>query len=78
MKALLEFDLTEPEERLEHLQCVQARNAFSVLREIQEYVNFRRYKYDDPKSDAHYEECESISEEVNRMIKINLHDESFE
>jgi len=78
MKAILEFDMAEPEDRLKHLQCVQASNAFSVLREIQEYINFKRYKHDDPKSDAHYEECESIAEEVNRIIKINLHDESFE
>lgn len=34
MKATLEFDLTDPKERLSHIQCIKARDMVDALDDI--------------------------------------------
>lgn len=67
MKARLEFDLDDPDERMKHLQCVSSHKAFHALNEITEMLR-RRYKYSEAISDAHYEECDFIETEVHDII----------
>lgn len=47
MKAKLEFDLAEPDERTEHMQCLKAIDALLCLHDIAE--NYRSHdKYETP------------------------------
>ena len=46
MKATLEFDCTDGEERQEHLQCVKASDMASFIWELK-YNFWRRWKHND-------------------------------
>ena len=67
MKAKLEFDLDDFDERLKHSQCIYSDKAFQALSNIIEMLR-QRVKCKEPISDAHYEECESISSQVHTII----------
>ncbi len=74
-KAILEFDTVE--DRLEYFQALESYKAFRVIESIQTYLR-KRYKYQEPKSDAHYEEYESIRDEVSKIVcESGISDECF-
>ena len=67
MKATLEFDLNEPEDRTEHLRCVKALDMACVLFEIQRNVRKRMTTSDTPEE---YEEgVEDTLNFINELIE---------
>jgi hypothetical protein len=67
MKATLEFDLNEPEDRTEHLRCVKALDMACVLFEIQRNVRKRMTTPDTPEE---YEEgVEDTLNFINELIE---------
>jgi hypothetical protein len=45
MKAVLEFDLSDSTDRIEHKMCVRSYDAFKALEDITEYL-MRKYKHE--------------------------------
>jgi hypothetical protein len=67
MKATLEFDLNEPEDRTEHLRCVKALDMACVLFEIQRNVRKRMTTSNTPEE---YEEgVEDTLNFINELIE---------
>ena len=53
MKAILEFDLTDPDDSTEHLRCVMATDAYSALWDIQQEIR-KKWKYNEDEKEADY------------------------
>lgn len=71
MKATLSFDLSEPDQRVDHLKAVHAQEAFDAIRSIIEA--FRQLdKYTDmdtiPLDEARQVVYENIPEEIFHLI----------
>lgn len=69
MKAILEFDLSDPEDRMEHLRCIKS---FNMSLAIWDIINKIKYKYREestiPIEDLQYD-IHSILDEYNINIE---------
>ena len=69
MKAILEFDLDKPEDKIDHMRCIHSSDMASFIWELQH--NFwRKWKYDDSdfNLDTYREELGNLMDDYNINI----------
>jgi hypothetical protein len=68
MKAILEFNLDEPEERTDHLRAVKSLNIMSVLWEFDMYLRSQLKYNEDNLSDGAYEALDKAREKLYEVM----------
>ncbi len=68
MKAILEFNLDEPEESLDHLRAVKSLNIMSVLWEFDMYLRSQLKYNEDNLSDGAYEALDKAREKLYEVM----------
>lgn len=72
MKAILEFNLDDLDDRMAHLRAVNSLNLVLTISEISEYLR-KEYKYEEGYSQIEFELIKKIREKVlNILIDNNI------
>lgn len=71
MKAILEFNLDEPEDRLDHLRAVKSLNIVSVLWEFDMYLRSQLKYNDENLTNEAYEALEKAREKLYDIMNSN-------
>ena len=68
MKAILEFNLDEPEERIDHLRAVKSLNIMSVLWEFDMYLRSQLKYNDENLTNEAYEALDKAREKLYEVM----------
>lgn len=71
MKASLDFDLTDPDQRQEHLRCVKSLDMAILLHEFSEYLRNRIKNMPDTATDEEYKLLDAIHYDYFEMLQDN-------
>jgi hypothetical protein len=71
MKAILEFNLDEPEDRSDHLRAVKSLNIMSVLWEFDMYLRSQLKYNDENLTSEAYEALEKVREKLYDIMSSN-------
>lgn len=72
-KAILEFDLADPDDRLSHIRAVNATNAYAVLSEMDRWLR-EKIKYAEQDKHPSLEEVREYLFEVLVERRVSLED----
>lgn len=74
-KAILEFDLNEPEDASEHMRMIKSLSIVVVLWEMDQYLR-ARLKYEDSMSEDEYKAVDAAREKLYELM--NAHSVSLD
>jgi hypothetical protein len=71
MKAILEFDLDNPDDKMSHLRCIKATEMMITLWEIDQHLRSLTKYASDTTSDETYDELVKVRERLREIMDEN-------